>query len=301
MSRPDPLAPFLLPPADPAGSDDATRVMGEAAAPAGAGAPHPGDNPLPVGHVLQEYVIEGLIGEGGFGIVYLARDTQLGRVVALKEYMPSALAARTAGGQVSVRSERHRDTFELGRRSFVNEAQLLAAFDQPSLVKVYRFWEQDGTAYMVMPYYQGPTLKQYLLEHGSPSEAWLHALLAPVMDALEVMHHNRCYHRDIAPDNILLLQAAGTQVGGDAAVRPVLLDFGAARRVISDATQALTVILKPGYAPIEQYAESSSMKQGAWADVYALCAGLYAAVPGRRAGLPAAPFRTDTWPLSTQK
>jgi serine/threonine protein kinase len=240
-----------------------------------------GDNPLPIGHKLQEYVIEGLIGEGGFGIVYLARDTQLGRVVALKEYMPSSLASRANGGVVSVRSERQRETFELGRRSFVNEAQLLAAFDQPSLVKVYRFWEQNGTAYMVMPYYQGPTLKQWLLEHGSPSESWLLALLAPVIDALEVMHHNRCYHRDIAPDNILLLQQQGTQVGGTDAVRPVLLDFGAARRVISDATQALTVILKPGYAPIEQYAESSSMKQGAWTDVYALCAVLYAAVTGR--------------------
>jgi len=240
-----------------------------------------GDNPLPIGHKLQEYVIEGLIGEGGFGIVYLARDTQLGRVVALKEYMPSSLASRANGGLVSVRSERQRETFELGRRSFVNEAQLLAAFDQPSLVKVYRFWEQNGTAYMVMPYYQGPTLKQWLLEHGSPPESWLLALLAPVLDALEVMHHNRCYHRDIAPDNILLLQQQGTQVGGTDAVRPVLLDFGAARRVISDATQALTVILKPGYAPIEQYAESSSMKQGAWTDVYALCAVLYAAVTGR--------------------
>lgn len=243
--------------------------------------PPSGESPLPVGYVLQEYVIEGLIGEGGFGIVYLARDTQLGRVVALKEYMPSSLASRTNGSQVTVRSERQRETFELGRRSFVNEAQLLAAFDQPSLVKVYRFWEQNGTAYMVMPFYQGPTLKQWILEHGSPPESWLLALLAPLIDALEVMHHNRCYHRDIAPDNILLLQPSATQMGQSAVVRPVLLDFGAARRVISDATQALTVILKPGYAPIEQYAESSSMKQGAWTDVYALCAVLYAAVSGR--------------------
>lgn len=285
MSSPDPTDPVPRPTAP---GDDATVVMGGVSSPGPAAPALPGDNPLPVGSVLQEYVIEGLIGEGGFGIVYRARDTQLGRVVALKEYMPSALAARTQHGLVGVRSERHRDTFELGRRSFVNEAQLLAAFDQPSLVKVYRFWEQNGTAYMVMPYYQGPTLKQWLLEHGSPSEAWLLALLAPVIDALEVMHHNRCYHRDIAPDNILLLQGGATQMGGmtqagadNGAVRPVLLDFGAARRVISDATQALTVILKPGYAPIEQYAESSSMKQGAWTDVYALCAVLYAAVTGR--------------------
>ncbi|MBX3623929.1 MAG: protein kinase [Rhizobacter sp.] len=239
-------------------------------------------NALPLGHRLQEYVIEGLIGEGGFGIVYLARDTQLGRVVALKEYMPSSLATRDGEHQVSVRSMRHRETFELGLRSFVNEAQLLASFDHPSLVKVYRFWEQNGTAYMVMPYYQGPTLKQWLVENGARAdEGWLLSLLHPVIDALEVMHHERCYHRDIAPDNILLLQHASTQIGRPHAVRPVLLDFGAARRVISDATQALTVILKSGYAPIEQYAESTSMKQGAWTDVYALSAVLYAAITGK--------------------
>ncbi|MBX3622859.1 MAG: protein kinase [Rhizobacter sp.] len=239
-------------------------------------------NTLPLGHRLQEYVIEGLIGEGGFGIVYLARDTQLGRVVALKEYMPSSLATRSDEHQVSVRSMRHRETFELGLRSFVNEAQLLASFDHPSLVKVYRFWEQNGTAYMVMPYYQGPTLKQWLTEHGArPDEAWLLSLLHPLIDALEAMHHERCYHRDIAPDNILLLQQSATQMGRPQALRPVLLDFGAARRVISDATQALTVILKSGYAPIEQYAESTSMKQGAWTDVYALSAVLYAAITGR--------------------
>jgi serine/threonine protein kinase len=239
-------------------------------------------NTLPLGHRLQEYVIEGLIGEGGFGIVYLARDTQLGRVVALKEYMPASLATRSDDHQVSVRSARHRETFELGLRSFVNEAQLLAAFDHPSLVKVYRFWEQHGTAYMVMPYYQGPTLKQWLTEHGArPDEAWLLSLLHPIIDSLELMHHERCYHRDIAPDNILLLNQQATQLGRPQVMRPVLLDFGAARRVISDATQALTVILKSGYAPIEQYAESTSMKQGAWTDVYALSAVLYAAITGR--------------------
>jgi serine/threonine protein kinase len=236
---------------------------------------------LPIGHPLQEYVIEGLVGEGGFGIVYLARDTQLGRVVALKEYMPSSLAMRSAGHGVSVRSEKQRDTFQLGLRSFVNEAKLLAAFDHPSLVKVYRFWEANGTAYMVMPYYQGHTLKQYLTQHGAgPDETWLRGLLHQLIDALEVMHRERCFHRDIAPDNVLLVQAA-PKFGEPLALRAVLLDFGAARRVIGDATQMLTVILKSGYAPIEQYAESTAMKQGAWTDVYALCAVMYAAITGK--------------------
>jgi len=229
-------------------------------------------NILPVGHRLHEFEITGLIGEGGFGIVYLARDTQLERTVAIKEYMPASLATRNDNLQVSVRSERHRDTFALGMRSFVNEAKLLASFDHPALIKVYRFWEANGTAYMVMPYYQGPTLKNWLREQKvSPSEDWLKGVLSPLMDALEVIHADHCYHRDIAPDNILLLGPN----------KPLLLDFGAARRVIGDATQALTVILKPGYAPLEQYAEVPSMKQGPWTDVYALCAVLYAVITGK--------------------
>ncbi|CAG1015135.1 Serine/threonine-protein kinase D [Burkholderiaceae bacterium] len=240
---------------------------------AAATAPDDLGSPLPDGTVLHEFTLERVLGVGGFGIVYLARDSQLQRTVALKEYMPSSLASRPTGLSVAVRSERHRETFELGRRSFVNEARLLASFDHPSLVKVYRFWEQNDTAYMVMPYYEGPTLKNWLKQQREPpDEAWFKRLLAPLLDALELIHADRCYHRDIAPDNIILL---GTQH------RPVLLDFGAARRVIGDATQALTTILKPGYAPIEQYAEVPSMKQGAWTDVYALSAVLYAALTGR--------------------
>ncbi len=237
---------------------------------------------LPVGQALQEFVIEGLVGEGGFGIVYLARDTRLDRVVALKEYMPTNLAQRGSDRSVSVRSERYRETFVLGLRSFVNEAKLLASFDHPSLVKVYRFWEENGTAYMVMPYYEGPTLRQKLHElKEPPDEAWLRALLAPLIDALELIHNDHCWHRDIAPDNILLLAPQKTQSGPGPQLRPLLLDFGAARRVIGDVTHNLTVILKPGYAPIEQYAESESMRQGAWTDVYALCAVLYCAITGR--------------------
>ena len=231
-----------------------------------------GDNALPVGTRLGEFELIGLVGIGGFGIVYLAEDHSLGRRVALKEYMPSSLAARSQGSQVNVKSERYVETFEAGRRSFVNEARLLAQFDHPSLVKVYRFWEGNGTAYMVMPFYQGVTLKQALKQMPSPpDEAWLKGLLAPVLDALEVMHAAQVFHRDIAPDNILLLE------GG----RPLLLDFGAARRVITDMTQALTVILKPGYAPVEQYAEMPEMKQGAWTDIYALSAVIFFAIMGK--------------------
>ncbi|WP_341317029.1 protein kinase [Paraburkholderia sp. IMGN_8] len=232
-----------------------------------------GHNTLPPGTRLGEFEIVGLIGEGGFGIVYLAYDTSLGRHVALKEYMPSALAARVSATEVQVKSERHESTFRAGLKSFINEARILAQFDHHSLVKVYRFWEANGTAYMVMPYYKGVTLKEALKAMGAPpDERWLRTLLVPVLDALSVLHAANCYHRDIAPDNIILLEGSG---------RPVLLDFGAARRVIGDMTQALTVILKPGYAPIEQYAEVPTLRQGAWSDQYALAAVVYFAIVGK--------------------
>jgi serine/threonine protein kinase len=229
-------------------------------------------NALPDGARLAEFEIRSVIGEGGFGIVYLAWDGTLQRQVAIKEYMPATLAARTNAALVAPRTDKSAETFALGLRSFVNEAQLLASFDHPSLLKVYRFWEGNGTAYMVMPYYRGVTLKRALaalLE--PPEEVWLLRQLGQLLDALEVMHGGHCFHRDIAPDNILLLDDG----------RPLLLDFGAARRVIGDATHALTAFLKPGYAPVEQYAEMPSMKQGAWTDLYALGSVVHYAITGR--------------------
>ncbi len=233
-------------------------------------------NVLPVGTRLAEFEIAGVIGEGGFGIVYRAIDHSLKREVALKEYMPAALASRLPDLSVTIKSEQHRPTFEVGLKSFINEARLLAQFDHPALVKVFRFWAANGTAYMAMPLYEGGTLKQALKARGAPpDEAWLRKLLVPLLDALELLHGADCLHRDISPDNILL-------VGGDRTdPKPVLLDFGAARRVIGEQTQALTVILKPGFAPIEQYDEIPGMKQGPWTDLYALAAVVHFAMTGR--------------------
>ena len=229
-------------------------------------------NALPVGHRLHEFELQGVIGIGGFGIVYRAFDHSLQRAVAIKEYMPSTLAGRTSRQQGSLLSQSHAETFAIGLASFVNEARLLARFDHPSLLKVHRFWEDNGTAYMAMPLYRGRTLRQWRQAlQGAPDEAWLRKVLDRLLGALEVMHREAVYHRDIAPDNIL--------VGDDGA--PVLLDFGAARRVISDRSQTLTAILKPSYAPLEQYAESTGMRQGPWTDFYALGATLHFLITGR--------------------
>lgn len=231
---------------------------------------------LAVGARLGEFEIQRVLGMGGFGIVYLAFDHALEREVALKEYMPASLAARSGGSQISLRSTSHADTFAIGLRSFVNEARLLAQFDHPSLVKVYRFWEANNTAYMVMPYYRGVTLHAARRAMSRPpDEAWLRALVDPLLGALEVLHDQAVYHRDIAPDNILMLE------GGSRPGRPVLLDFGAARRVIGDRTQNLTAILKPAFAPVEQYADVVHLKQGPWTDLYALGAVLYYALGGQ--------------------
>jgi serine/threonine protein kinase len=258
----------------PAKDDERTVVkLGQPPArPAGGGLLGEHADALPVGARLHEFEVLATIGQGGFGIVYLAQDHSLDRRVAVKEYMPSSLAARGADFSVSVRSTRDAETFAAGLRSFVNEARLLARFDHPSLLKVHQFWESQGTAYMVMPFYEGITLKRQLSQSPhAPTEAQLRALLHPLLDALGTMHAAQCFHRDIAPDNILILPDQ----------RPLLLDFGAARQVIADRTQALTVILKTGYAPIEQYGEVPEMQQGPWTDLYALGSVMQYAITGR--------------------
>ena len=230
-------------------------------------------NALPLGTYLDEFELRSVAGEGGFSIVYRAWDHSLKRQVAVKEYFPSGMVARSGGTQVVVRSERHADAFEAGLKAFVKEAQLLAQFDHPALIKVFRFWRANGSAYMVMPFCEGITLRDdWRAKAEPPDELALMTLLDPLTEALSVFHAESWYHRDIAPDNVMLL--AGTR-------RPLLLDFGAARQVIGDMTHALTVILKPGYAPIEQWGEVPGMKQGPWTDVYALAATIHFAITKR--------------------
>jgi TonB family protein len=235
-------------------------------------APPPSVGNLPRGYRLREFVIERVLGDGGFGVVYSAIDLRLERRVAIKEYMPSALATREADYSVQMlTSPRHRNAFEVGLRSFINEARLLARFEHPALIKVHQFWQEKGTAYMVMPFYAAPTLRTWIRSRTEPvAEAWLRSYLLAAMDALEALHAESCMHRDIAPDNMLVLDDGS----------PLLLDFGAARRVLGDLRRALTVIVKPGYAPLEQYADTVAMRQGPWTDVYALAAVAHFAITG---------------------
>ncbi|TDR47865.1 serine/threonine protein kinase [Tahibacter aquaticus] len=228
-------------------------------------------NALVAGMRLREFEIVETLGEGGFSIVYGARDLQLMREVAIKEYIPISLAGRVATTTVRIRSEHNRETFEAGLVGFINEARLLAQFKHPGLVEVLQFWEENGTAYMVMPRYTGKTLRSVLKEMGGRGdEPWLRGIVAPVLDVLELLHSRNVFHRDIAPDNILI-KNDGT---------PVLLDLGSAREVVTGLQKAITVVVKPGYAPIEQYSSDFALPQGPWTDVYAVGALLHFALIG---------------------
>lgn len=226
--------------------------------------------PLPNGHRLGEFQLDSVLGVGGFGIVYRAFDRTLQRVVAVKEYMPAMLAARAGDYTVALRATRFAQAFDAGRAAFLNEARLLAQFDHPGLLKVLHFWESHGTAYMVMPFYEGQTLKQLADKNVRMGQPELLSMLAALLGALDVLHRAQCFHRDIALDNILM------QPGG----KPVLLDFGAARKLIGDIVDETAMMLKPGYAPIEQYTDDPAFKQGPWTDIYALGAVAYALITG---------------------
>jgi non-specific serine/threonine protein kinase len=228
-------------------------------------------HPLGTGHRLDEFELLEVIGEGGFGIVYRAYDHSLQREVAIKEYMPAMLARRVGDNSVHVRSERLTATFQAGLRSFINEARTLAQFSHPALVRVHRFWESNSTAYMAIQLYKGRTLRRLADDEPAKiTEPWLLNMLGPLLGALETLHRNQCFHRDIAPDNIFIQHDD----------LPVLLDFGAARKSIADLVDEVAVMVKSGYSPIEQYADDNTLLQGAWTDMYALGAVLYRAVTG---------------------
>ena len=229
---------------------------------------------LKPGVILKErYKIEEVIGAGGFGITYRAWDPLLQSYVAIKEYYPSGIATRRAdSSKVCVPVGQEQREYHRGRIRFLKEAQDVARFQsEPNIVSIYDYLEENDTAYMVMEYLHGCTLKQYIREHGGrlDTDHILHICLS-VLDALAVVHKAGMIHRDISPENIFICE--------DLTVK--LIDFGAAKQVYLDGEQTMSVVLKPGYAPPEQYAKKD--KQGPWTDIYALGATLYFAATGEK-------------------
>jgi hypothetical protein len=218
-----------------------------------------------------EFEIKEVIGGGGFGIVYRAWDHQLERTIAIKEFMPSSLAVRGDDMTLVLRSERFGKAFSAGLNSFIQEARLLARFNHPNLLHVLRFWVQNDTAYMGTLFYSGTTLSR--LREQKPeliNEAWIRRTLPMLFGAIKTIHDEGYLHRDISLDNIQI-QDNGL---------PVLLDFGSARRTIGNLSDETETMLRPGFAPIEQYTDDNESEQGPWTDIYALGAVLRTLIVG---------------------
>src|SRR5471032_1067231 len=221
---------------------------------------------LPMGTMLRSYELLSVLGHGGFGVTYLARDTTLDRRVAIKEYLPIALALRENDSTVVPRSTELAGEFSWGRERFLDEAKTLGKLSAHAIVHVYDFLEANGTAYMVMALAAGETLDDRIARGPLPPPV-IDRLLPPLLDGLEHVHEAGFLHRDIKPANILI----------DGESRPTLIDFGASRAAIAGRTAAMTAIFTPGYAAAEQF---SSAKQGPWTDIYGLSATLYHAITG---------------------
>src|SRR5712692_4493929 len=195
---------------------------------------------LPVGSHIESYEIAGVLGIGGFGITYKGYDHSLHCDVAIKEYLPHGLAFRTGDGTTVIpKSDNDKKSYDYGLKRFLEEARILAKFKERSIVRVSRFLEINGTAYLIMDYEDGESLAEYLQKSGVLMEAEIRAIILPILEGLSAVHEKDFLHRDIKPGNIYLRKDGP----------PVLLDFGAARQALSERTQALTGMVTPGYAP----------------------------------------------------
>ena len=227
-------------------------------------------NALLPGTELHWYTVDSVLGQGAFGITYLATDNNLHRPVAIKEYLPGQLAHREQDGSVLALTDELADEYEAGLKRFIIEARTLAKFEHPGIVRVHNIFEANHTAYMVMQYEQGEGLDRLLKSRGTLLEHEILQILHPLLDGLEQIHAQGFVHRDIKPANIFV-RNDGT---------PVLLDFGSARDAMVGESRTITNFVSPGYAPIEQYAGRSD-QQGPWSDIYGLGATVYRAMTGR--------------------
>ncbi|MGV6808810.1 MAG: serine/threonine protein kinase [bacterium] len=224
---------------------------------------------LEIGTQLGDYTIQAILGRGAFGITYLAYDQNLNYLVAIKEYLPQELATRDQDNTVHPFPGEKESLFQYGLSSFLREAQTVAKFRHPNIVSIRGFFKKNETAYMVMEYEKGQTLKAYLDDHPNISEQRLLEIFCPINEGLQYVHKLNYIHRDIKPTNILIREDNS----------PVLLDFGTARDVINTNSEDLTQIFTKGYAPVEQCYPKLA-KQGPWTDIYALGATLYYAITG---------------------
>ncbi len=224
---------------------------------------------LHAGYELLWYRVQGVLGQGTFGITYLCEDLNTDSLVAVKEYLPPQVARREADQCLQPLSDALADDFARGLARFIAEAENLDRFRHPNIVRVVDIFEANNTAYLIMHYELGESLQSALAHRGTLSEGELRKLLFPLLEGLETMHQKGFVHRDIKPSN-LFIRANGTAV---------ILDFGSARQLIVSDPQTVTNLVSPGYAPIEQYS-SSGDNQGPWTDIYGLGATLYRAATG---------------------
>ena len=227
---------------------------------------------LPEGAVLGgQYIIRKVLGQGGFGITYMAEDHKTGQKVAVKEFFPDTLASRTQNTVSSYPGERM-DSFQYGKTCFLQEAETLAAFiGSENIVKIHSYFEENGTAYFVMDFVEGISFDEYIKQKGGKiSYEEAEKVLLPIIDALALVHSKGIVHRDVTPDNIYITS--------DGTVK--LLDFGAARYSLGDKSRSLDVVLKHGFAPKEQYTRHG--RQGPFTDVYTVGASFYFAITGKR-------------------
>src|SRR5262245_39273250 len=226
---------------------------------------------LPMGTRLGEYTLQTILGSGGFGITYRAHDARLDTLVAVKEYFPASLAYRVDGTTVASRPDGTAGGYEWGMEKFLHEATSLARLQHPNIVGVRQLFKANNTAYMVLDYIEGPSLKDWLKGHrGKPDQAELDQLLIPILSALEVVHRKGLLHRDIAPKNVMIAPP----------FTPIMIDFGAARQLVAQHSHTFAALLTPGYAPFEQYV-ATGKNQGPWTDIYALAASVYELMTGQ--------------------
>lgn len=224
---------------------------------------------LPIGTRLDSKVIIGrVMGKGGFGITYLGYDPRVDKTIAVKEYYPNGISYRTPGTtEVSIADTKSTETFESGAEKFYTEAEMVSQFNgNPNIVSVYDYFRANGTVYLIMEYINGVTLKTYVDRHGKLNDGQALYVMDKIVAALSITHSAGVLHRDISPDNIMIC--------ADGKVK--LIDFGAARQILAESSSNLTVVMKPGYTPIEQYTKKG--KQGAWTDIYSLGVSMYYAL-----------------------